>query len=108
MVDPAHFKAKSKVCDKAFKACPLYSNAQEKPIDLANSVGSAFIAAMQSISVALTDRPKTLTECCRELSTAHDGAMSAVDVKHALQAAGFDFSTFPGTPQTRCPQYIRH
>jgi hypothetical protein len=42
------------------------------------------------------DKPQTLTECCREILNSE--WTSAVQVRQALQTAGFDFSQYTSNP----------
>jgi ABC-type transporter Mla subunit MlaD len=85
----------------------LYSNAQETPTELTRKVQKSLAEAinemsqrMSHIAAVTSEVPKTLTECCRDVLRRNGGWVSAVQVRDALLAAGFDFSTYTSNPLT--------
>lgn len=84
----------------------LYSNAQEAPTELTKKTTidiSKMVESMQDVMgapfrMAGPDVAKTLSECCRDILRKKNDWMSAVQVRDALLAAGFDFSTYTSNP----------
>jgi hypothetical protein len=50
------------------------------------------------LQIAGPDVKKTLSECCRDILRAKKDWMSPVQVREALLAAGFDFSSYTSNP----------
>ena len=84
----------------------LYSTAQESPTELtkktttsiADMIENMRSALAMNFSVAGPDVPKTLSECVRDILRKKGDWMSAVQVREALLAAGFDFSNYTSNP----------
>jgi hypothetical protein len=84
----------------------LYSNAQEAPTELTkkttiniSEMGEAMkLAIGAAFQVSGPEVPKTLSECCRDILRTKNDWMSAVQVREALLAAGFDFSRYTSNP----------
>jgi hypothetical protein len=72
----------------------LYSNAQETPTEVTLSIKRILQQVQKGF--AEDDKPRTLTECCREILSGD--WISAVQVRQALQSAGFDFSQYTSNP----------
>jgi hypothetical protein len=96
---------KLKGIEKTLQGFSLYSSAQTEPTALLKKTTRSLaemLAGMQGaltgISIAGPEVPKTLTECCRDILRQKNERMSAVEVREALLAAGFDFSNYTSNP----------
>jgi hypothetical protein len=86
----------------------LYTTAQEVPTELMKKTTMSMAEAMKKmksvydvateLQVAGPDVRKTLSECCRDILRAKQDWMSPVEVREALLAAGFDFSSYTSNP----------
>ena len=81
----------------------LYVTSQETPTKLTKKFGSEYASIGEQMAQTLAllaggEVPKTLTECCRDILQKNGEWMSAVQVRQALQAAGFDFSKYKSNP----------
>jgi ABC-type transporter Mla subunit MlaD len=94
---------KLQAIQQTLQGLSLYSTAQEAPTELTKKtlLNLQSIAEQMSRSFAqigATDTPKTLSECCRDILRKKGDWMSAVQVREALNAAGFDFSSYTSNP----------
>jgi cob(I)alamin adenosyltransferase len=84
----------------------LYSKAQDPPTELTKKTASSIEVMIESMKNSLGvpllfgggEVPKTLSECCRDILRQKGDWMSAVQVREALNAAGFDFSNYTSNP----------
>jgi hypothetical protein len=86
----------------------LYTTSQEVPTELMKKTTMSMAEAMkrmksmgevmEEIEVAGPDVKKTLTECCRDILRQRNDWMTPVEVRDALLAAGYDFSSYTSPP----------
>ena len=84
----------------------LYSTAQETPTELTKKTTNSMAQILEGMrnamgrtfEIAGPDVPKTLSECCRDILRQKGDWMSAIQVREALLAAGFDFSNYTSNP----------
>jgi len=86
------------------KGLLLYVNAQETPaaltktvpVDLERVIGK--MGDRMKFLLPTVDVRKTLSECCRDILRQKKDWMSPIQVRDALFAAGFDFSSYTSNP----------
>jgi hypothetical protein len=91
---------------KTLQGLTLYTTAQEVPTELMKKTTMSMAEAMKKmknvfdvdIQIAGPDVRKTLSECCRDILRQKQDWMSPVEVREALLAAGFDFSSYTSNP----------
>jgi len=92
---------------KTLQGLTLYTTAQEVPTELMKKTTMSMAEALKKMKtvfdvtgyqVAGPDVKKTLSECCRDILRAKKDWMSPVEVRDALLAAGFDFSSYTSNP----------
>jgi len=88
---------------QSLKGLSIYAAAGEKPVEATVNLDDALDSVMQQArgitSLSLSrERAKTLIESCREILNRKAVWMSALDVRQALHAAGFDFSEYKSNP----------
>jgi hypothetical protein len=90
---------------KTIQGLSLYTTAQETPTELTKKTTKTLnemMGNMRSVWDALlvpgTDVRKTLSECCRDILRQKEDWMSPVEIREALMAAGFDFSSYTSNP----------
>lgn len=83
----------------------LYTTAQEVPTELMKKTTMSMAEAMKKMKSAFDvlqidgpDVRKTLTESCRDILRAKKDWMSPVEIREALLAAGFDFTSYTSNP----------
>jgi hypothetical protein len=86
----------------------LYTTAQEVPTELMRKTTISMAEAMKKMKSAGEiiaemeipgpDVKKTLTECCRDILRQRNDWMTPVEVRDALLAAGYDFSSYTSPP----------
>jgi hypothetical protein len=108
-------KAKGEEIDRKLKGIQttlqgltLYTTSQEVPTELMKKTTTTIAEAMKRIrsvgeiaaemEIAGPDVKKTLTECCRDILRQRKDWMSPVQVRDALLAAGYDFSSYTSPP----------
>ncbi len=89
---------------KTLQGLSLYANAQETPAELIKKSPVDLDGILGGMNVRMkaflptVDVRKTLTECCRDILRQKGDWMTAVQVRDALFAAGFDFSSYTSNP----------
>lgn len=91
---------------KTLQGLTLYTTAQEVPTELMKKTTMSIAEAMNKmksvfdggLQIAGPDVRKTLSECCRDILRQKQDWMSPVEVRQALLAAGFDFSSYTSNP----------
>ncbi len=89
---------------KTLQGLSLYSNAQETPTELTKKVPvdlEGMLGGMNGrmkMFLPTTDVRKTLTDCCRDILRQKQDWMTPVQVREALFAAGYDFSSYTSNP----------
>lgn len=85
----------------------LYSTAQEAPTELMKKTTLSInemvenmrrFTAGRGLEMTGPNVRKTLTECCRDILRQRKDWMSPVEVREALMASGFDFSSYTSNP----------
>jgi hypothetical protein len=82
----------------------LYVNAQEAPAELTKKTPINLEGVLGGMSERMKqylptiDVRKTLTECCRDILRQKQDWMTPVQVREALFAAGYDFSSYTSNP----------
>jgi hypothetical protein len=82
----------------------LYVNAQEAPAELMKKAPVDLEGMLGGMNervkwlLPTVDVRKTLSECCRDILRQKKDWMSPVQVRDALFAAGFDFSSYTSNP----------
>jgi hypothetical protein len=97
---------KLKGIQQTLQGLSLYSTSQDAPTELTQHTTRNLMDVIGGMSKAFSldfevpgpDAPKTLTDCCRDILRRKASWMSAVQVREALLAAGFDFSKYTSNP----------
>jgi len=86
----------------------LYTSSQEVPTELMKKTTTTVAEAMKrmksageiaaEMEIPGPDVKKTLTECCRDILRQRNDWMTPVEVRDALLAAGYDFSSYTSPP----------
>ena len=89
---------------QSLQGLSLYATAGDKPAEVTVNDDEAIAAVTRRIrditsgAFPSREKAKTLIECCREILHRKGDWMSALDVRRALYAAGFDFSEYKSNP----------
>jgi hypothetical protein len=92
---------------KTLQGLTLYISAQDAPTEVTKQTKVSIAEALQNMrsafnigdmQVAGPNVRKTLTECCRDILRQKQDWMTPVQVRDALLASGFDFSSYTSNP----------
>lgn len=89
---------------KTLQGLTLYATAQEAPTELTKKTTlnlgriTTNMKAAFGLEIPGPDVRKTLSECCRDILRQRNDWMSPVQVREALLAADFDFSSYTSNP----------